>query len=54
VEEGRGQHGVGSALDHALVEVLEVADAARGDDGDGDEIGDRAGGSRRYLTAPSR
>lgn len=34
VEDAGGEHGVGLALDDALGEVLELAHAAAGEDGD--------------------
>ena len=43
VEDGGGEDGVGVAFDDAGAEVVEGADAAGGDDGHGDRVGDGAG-----------
>ena len=43
VEDRGRQHGVGAALDHAVDEVLERADAAAGDHRDADGVGDARG-----------
>ena len=42
VEDRRRQHGVGAAVEHAVDEVVERADAAAGDDRHADGVGDRA------------
>ena len=43
MEDRRRQHGAGVAFLDAGDEVVEVADAARGDDGDRHSVGDGAG-----------
>ena len=42
VEDGGGEHGAGVAVLHAIDEMVERADAARGDDRNGDGVGDGA------------
>src|SRR5258708_14311696 len=44
MEDRGGEHGGGMAVADAGHEMVERADAARGDDGDGDGVGDDAGG----------
>src|SRR3546814_4487844 len=43
VEDGSGKHRAGVTFAHALHKVLDVADAARCDDGTSDAVGDGAG-----------
>jgi hypothetical protein len=43
MEDRGGQHRAGAAFGHALDQVIEIADAARGDHGDRDGVGDGAG-----------
>src|SRR5258708_31545881 len=43
MEDRGGEHGGGMAVADADDEMVERADAARGDDGDGDGVGDGAG-----------
>src|ERR1700692_1371893 len=43
VEDRGGQHGAGMAVADAFDQVIEIADAARGDDWHGDRVRDGAG-----------
>src|ERR1700730_13889911 len=45
MEDRGGQHGAGMAVADALDQVIEIADAARGDDRHGDRVGNGAGQS---------
>src|SRR3546814_14832672 len=54
VEDGSGKHRAGVTFAHALHKVLDVADAARCDDGNSDAVGDGAGESQVIAVAGDR
>ena len=43
MEDRRGEHRAGAPFLHASDEVVEIADAAGGDDRNGDRVGDGSG-----------